>query len=263
MNTKQEQINSLSTVALNRKPNKLPPYASKEIRSIVNNYESSYLHEPEYKIKFPLKNNQLINSYKLREQVFCKELNWAQSTKELLEIDEFDKNSQHLGVTDKHDNLLGTLRFTPSQHEWLMEKYFEDLLPLDFRYLKNRNSAEVTRMAIDSDSRAICVIDGRSIADLLYKGIYDYCKLNKLTRVYIVVSTSVLRHLKIRRMPVKSIGKSKVMPDGVKAVAAVIDWEVLMNSDNTKDKRFLKWLNKPTPSHNELLWPQLASDLSH
>jgi len=216
-----------------------------------------------YQLKFKLKGKELLDSYRLRAKVFCNELKWVGDDNTKFETDAFDKTSNHLGVISEHTGLVGTLRFTSHQHEWFMERYFSKLLPDNFNQLKVPTSVEISRMAVENSIRACCMADGKKVVDLLYKGIYRYCHSRKITHAYIIISKSIFRHLRMHRMPIKLIGREVTMPDGVKTVAAELDWNALYQSNNIKDQIFLEWLNDTTRSHNELLWQQPASDSSH
>jgi len=207
--------------------------------------------KPSYNIKFPLLKKYLLDSYRLRAKVFCQELKWVGKSNTRVEIDEFDRVSEHLGIINPVGNIVGTIRFTSNDNAWMMEKYFPELLPENFDRMKGKHSVEVSRMAVSQSARVIHNTDGRGIAELLYKGIFNYCESRSISYIYIVVSTTVLRHLKMHRMPAQTIGPKVIMPDGVEAVAAVIDWTKLFQSANARDKVFLDWLRISTKYHSE------------
>jgi N-acyl-L-homoserine lactone synthetase len=225
------------------------------------NYET--FDELNYQLKFQLKGKKLLDSYRLRAKVFCQELKWVGDNNTTFEIDEFDKISNHLGIINAKKDVVGTLRFTAHQHEWFMERYFPQLLPENFDKLKLPTSVEISRMAVENNIRACCNAEGKKIVDLLYKGIFQYCQARKITNTYLVVSTAIFRHFRMHRMPIRVISPVVVMPDGVKTVSAVLDWNTLYQSNNIKDQIFLEWLRGSTPRHNELLWQQPENGLSH
>lgn len=212
-----------------------------------------HFEEGPYRVVWPIDNEQLLAAHKLRAEVFCRELRWVGSDDTQMEFDEFDLGAHHLGVIDESESVVGTLRFLLPTQEWLMERYFSKLLPPNFRFLKQEDTVEVSRMAVNSAMRGLKVTRGRGVADMLYKGIFRYCMEQRKTKAYIVISRAVLKHLRVHRMPVRTIGPEVKMPDGVKAVAAVLDWKKLIESTNSGDKKLLSWFGESIP--NRISWP--------
>jgi len=203
-----------------------------------------------YSIVAPLRGRALRDAHRLRARVFCQELGWVGSRTTDYEIDEFDAGAKHLGVLDRNQLLVGTVRFLTSSHEWLMERHFAGLLPLNFSALKRQSAIEVSRLAVDCEARATRVVGARSVVELLYKGIFRYCHARSIDSAYIVVSSGILKHLKVRSMPVRPIGPIIRMPDGVAAVAAVLDWAAFLDSTDERQRRLRSWFLEDECEHD-------------
>lgn len=256
MSTNQTTYNTIKNSYFDHDITKEPK--SHDINSLYLPYEDN-----NYRIKYHLKGKNLLDSYRLRASVFCHELKWVGNNDTEFEVDEFDKKSSHIGIIDSREDVVGTLRLTSHENYWFMEKYFTNLLPGNFQKMKLPSSIEATRLAVDNGLRAQPIKDQKGIVDLLYKGAFCYCQTHEISHIYIIASISILKFMRLHRMPVRAIGEITTMPDGIEAVAAVIDWGALFHSNNLKDKKFLEWLKKPIQRRNELLWRQPESDLLH
>jgi N-acyl-L-homoserine lactone synthetase len=204
-------------------------------------HREELLRHGSHSIVAPLRGRALREAHKLRARVFCQELGWVGTRTTDYEIDEFDASARHLGVLDRNERLVGTVRFLTSSHEWLMERHFSNLLPPNFDELKQQSALEVSRLAVDSGARATRVDGSRSVVELLYKGIFRYCRARSIDSAYIVVSAGILKHLKVRSMPVRPIGPITRMPDGVVAVAAVLDWAAFLASTDERQRKLRSW----------------------
>lgn len=195
-----------------------------------------------YEIIYPLEGRRLMESYRLRSNVFTKELRWAGEETSNFEVDEFDRYSEHLGVVDDSGRLVATIRFLSNSSAWLAEKHLAKTLPENFLDLKcSEPTLEVSRMSVDPSVRAVSV-DGRwSVVDLLYKGIFRYCMDKSIYKAYASVSLAVLRHLRKSNMPAKQVGPVVRMPDGVRTALIVLDWDSFLVDPSESVRDRLEW----------------------
>lgn len=169
--------------------------------------------------------------YRLRAKVFFQELNWVPSTSR--EIDAYDQYAVHISVYSQQQ-LVGVLRILDSGLPWMLQNEFHRLAPSDLEKRKNSSSCEVTRLAVRKSERKTRFQNGSTISDLLYQGLFTYCMLNDLRRVYMVVSTAVLRALRFSGLPCREVSSPVSMPDGVVAVSACLDWSEFVEGNMNK-----------------------------
>ncbi|MDH5325266.1 MAG: GNAT family N-acetyltransferase [Gammaproteobacteria bacterium] len=190
----------------------------------------------EYTVKCGLMREHWDDIFRLRARVFFEELNWVPPTKR--ERDSYDQFAAYVAAYEK-DYLLGTLRIIGPDQPWMLQNEFSMLLPEAATKLKQNNCCEVTRLAVDKIHRASRFTDGWSIADVLYQGLFSCCMLNNYRYVYMVVSVSVLRALRLSGLPCERIAAPQRMADGVWAVAACLDWQTFMVQVSQKSPRML------------------------
>ena len=173
--------------------------------------------------------------YKLRSEVFCRELNWV--PEKHMETDAYDKNAHYIGVLDIYGGkLLGGLRLLDHESTWMLENEFNMLLNNGTKLMKTGNICEVTRLAVRKTARNTRV-DGEKIADAIYQGLFIHCFLSKIRHVYMVVSVQVLRALRMSGLPCEAITSPKIMEDGVAAVVALLDWDKFSSINAVKNPR--------------------------
>jgi hypothetical protein len=62
------------------------------------------------------------------------------------------------------------------------------------------------------------------VCDLIYKAAYVYCRSNGIRYLYMVTSDIVGELMRRSGLPCRAISAPSQMPDGVRAVTAVLDW---------------------------------------
>jgi N-acyl-L-homoserine lactone synthetase len=204
------------------------------------------IQEEGYTTFWPADREQLQESYQLRARVFCHELGWVSSGGRSIEVDEFDVSAQHLVVTNSSGLVVATLRSLDCCQTWHMERYFINILPENFSRLKQPDSIEISRMAVDRGFRGLDVSGSRGVADLLYKGAFRFCMASGVSFAYCVVSLPVFKHMQMRGMPVTRIGPAVKMDDGVTALAAVLNWRTLFEARDSRSRELLNWFNDNT-----------------
>jgi len=169
--------------------------------------------------------NNIDAFYDLRERVFAQELNWVSASANGREIDEFDAHSIHVTVTH-NAAAAGYLRLTPYGRPWMLTERFKFLLEQEELHNLQRNSLEISRLAVSSQYRGQAILDEFGVFDLLIKGITLHALENGVRYWYVVVSAKIHRLLLSKGLPCERVGPTVLMPDGVKTLAARIDVEL-------------------------------------
>ena len=215
--------------------------------STIQGVEASHfiIEKSSYQIKCGPTQDELRAIFRLRAQVFCEELKWVGPMP--LETDEYDNCASYIAI-NKTKHLMGTLRILDHTENWMLEKQFRGLAPDDLVAAKTQDSCEVTRLAVSKACRNIKFEKNASIADALYQGLFVYCISNNIRYVYMVVSTTILRVLRMSGLPCEPISKPQQMEDGVIAVSAKLDWnkfiEVNSLNHSTRLRAYFDALNK-------------------
>lgn len=160
-------------------------------------------------------------AYRLRHDIFCRELKWISDKDDGKEIDSYDNNAVILGVFDEQKLLIGIIRIIFSYMPMMIENEFSELVSPFHRIRKDLNTAELTRLGIKSDMRKSCK---RQAVLALYKGVCFLSILHDIRYLYLVVEKKVFRALKISGFPLKIIGPIKKLRGGVESLAAILDW---------------------------------------
>jgi len=183
-------------------------------------------NEQGYTVTWRLTARELRKVSELREQVFCQELRWAGAPDDPVERDAFDVDSTHIAVLDSQSEVIGTVRMIGSGAPWMLDSVFRALAPQD-RIAKSSDTAEASRLAVHRRWRGKRLENGVRVCDLVYKAAYAYCRLRGIRRLYMVTSDIVLNHMQRSGLPCREIAPPRQMPDGVRAAAAVLDWNRL------------------------------------
>jgi N-acyl-L-homoserine lactone synthetase len=160
----------------------------------------------------------------LRAEVFCRELAWVGSPDDKTEIDDFDYTCTHIGGF-VNDNAVGYLRVHPYKSSWMLNTIFADVLLDSTPVPQHSNACEVSRLLIKNDYRGSKCVEDKTLLTHLLSDLYIHCKSNKIRYVYMVVTPVTLAVLARHGLKATPLCDSKVMADGCKALAAVLDWE--------------------------------------
>jgi len=220
--------------------------------------------EENFSIQEIEKKQDQLKAYRLRHSVYCDFLHWVEPSPDGLEIDRYDVFSTTLGVLTKAGDLLGVIRIIQSDHLFMMEKEFRNLVSSDHRIRKECDTAEITRLTTLVPLH-LTVTNQRRVSLLLYKGVYHWSLLNGVRYLYFVVEERFFRVLKRVGFPCLAIGPVTTLRDGVQAVATILDWEVFRSETGIYRPDFLDWianLNQGTPTVEPLLRPGCDSVLS-
>jgi acyl homoserine lactone synthase len=205
------------------------------------------IKEGRYSAKNLTTHSEKVKAQRLRHRVFCNELGWVSENCDGLETDHYDGNSVPIGVIDEQKNLKAFLRIIQSEHTFMLEKEFSNLLDPEYQIRKHNDTAEISRLCVEPEARNERFSGNfgvHSITMVLYKSVYRFCLNNKVRFLYLVVEEKVCRLLCAKGFPCKIIGAPRVMPDGVVAVAAILDWREFEKSNLTKRPKMLSWFRQ-------------------
>ncbi|HLA75731.1 MAG TPA: acyl-homoserine-lactone synthase [Gammaproteobacteria bacterium] len=211
-------------------------------------YNRIYFYEGEYCVRSIVSEEDQLKVYRLRHDVFCRTLGWVPPSKDRMEKDDYDLFSPSLGVFSEQDDLLGSFRFTPPDHPFMLDKEFKALLEDGYQIHKKSNTAEVTRFT--SSAALLYGVSSGHISKLLYKGMYQWSLANNIRYIYHVVEKRFLRALLIAGLPCQPIGAARSFPPaGAESLAALLDWEKFRFQNQVKRPAFLEWMSVIQSSH--------------
>lgn len=176
-----------------------------------------------YRIAWRLTPSELRKVSELRAEVFCRELGWTGSPEDRVERDEFDDDSTHVAVLDEQSEVIGAVRMIKSRAPWMLDTVFSALASAS-GITKGSDTAEASRLVVHRRWRGRRLTNGVRACDLIYKAAYVYCRTNGIRYLYMVTSDLVIELMQRSGLPCRAISAPRQMPDGVCAVAAVLDW---------------------------------------
>jgi len=205
---------------------------------------SIFIKEDEYCVKNIMTETDRLKAHHLRYRIFCEELGWIQHNSNMLEIDDYDRSAIFFGVYDTNENLKAYLRILLSNNSFMLEKNFYFLLESNDVIRKQEDTIEISRLCVAPEARHHTFSDNFGVhkaSMLLYKGVYHWCLNNDKRYLYMVVEQKIFRMLCAKGFPCELVGKPKKMPDGVVAVAAILDWRKF--EEKNTEKSLMKWFS--------------------
>jgi acyl homoserine lactone synthase len=194
---------------------------------------------------------ELNQAFRLRHEIFAEELKWVPEDEFGLEIDRYDVNGVHFGVMDMDGNLLAYMRILPTSGPYMLENEFSFLVGRDHDIRHSFDTAEISRLCVSRTARSKVVTGNfgmHSTSILLLKGVYHWSSKEHVRYLYAVTEDKVHRLYRAKGFPFKAIGDVKVMPDGVNAVAIMLDWYEFSMNNLAKKPRFYSWFSQVQPS---------------
>src|SRR4030095_2183924 len=88
-------------------------------------------------------------SYRLRHQVFAERLQWVDKSDDGIEVDSYDVFATSVGLFDHAETLRGVFRMVTPPALFMLESEFKRCLLPDCEVRRERDTAEITRLAID------------------------------------------------------------------------------------------------------------------
>lgn len=237
------------------------PFAGSRPRS-----SSVFLKEGPYFVKNITSHKEKTMAHRLRHKVFSQELGWVPQTSNSLEIDAYDEKAVFFGVFDEYQNLKAFLRIVTPRNTFMMEKEFPYLLKQNYEVRKENDTVEISRLCVAPEARTEKSSGNfgvHSVSMMLYKGVYHWCLKNSVRYLYLVVEEKVYRLLCARGFPCKLVGDPKVMPDGVVAVAAMLDWREFEDISMIKRPKMFAWFKQNQSSLLPRQLPQHEVGLPH
>lgn len=193
--------------------------------------------------------------YRLRQDVFSRELGWVRGNGDGLERDDYDDDATAVGVFDRHGRLCAYLRLIPSPWNFMIEREFAALVGPSHAIRKENDTAEVSRLCVAHGERNRRIHAGSgdyTLTLFLYKGAYLWCEAHQIRYLYLVVEQMVFRLLNRQGFPCRPVGEPVVMPDGIRAIAAIMDWREFEAINASQRPELMNWfsrcLSAPSPS---------------
>jgi N-acyl amino acid synthase of PEP-CTERM/exosortase system len=221
-----------------------------ELKSVgkrnLNEFDLSY-NEAEYTVKTIGSESEYYKSFRLRHQVFCEELGWVPKNIEQVEVDDYDDNAIPIGVFDLFGRLYSYLRLIMPGEPFMIEREFLSMVGPGHKIRREDDTAEISRLCIAPDLRREMVhgeYGSHSTSVVLLKGIYKWCKLSGIRYLYAVTEEKIYRLACAKGFPFKLIGEPTHMPDGVVAVAMILDWNEFEAQSALKRPRMAEWFTQ-------------------
>ena len=200
-------------------------------------------------------------AYQLRHNIFCKELKWVPETETALETDTFDDDAVFLGVLNGYKQLIAFIRIIRPEKRFMLEEIFSCLVSSEHTIRKENDTAELSRLCIIPEARNHAMqtnFNTGMISMLLYKGVYQWCRSNAIKYLYFEVEYKFYKLLCKQGFFCEIIGTPHIMPDGILATAAILDWEKFETVNGETRPELLKWINQgqSAPAARQLQQPE-------
>jgi N-acyl amino acid synthase of PEP-CTERM/exosortase system len=225
---------------------------------------SVYFEEEGFVIKQVLTEDEKLQAYRLRHSIFCGELKWVLQSTNGMESDEYDDSAVFFGVFDANGKLVSFLRLILPNRQFMMERVFLSLVHPTHSIRKEADTAEISRLCVAPEvrnSHGEGNFDVHKISLLLFKAVYQWCKLNGIRYLYAVTELKVYRLYRLKGFPYRMIGSPTKMPDGVTVVAVMMDWAEFELLNRANRPELLKWFKQsqlsPHPRQSQLHEPCL------
>lgn len=182
-----------------------------------------------------------LQAYRLRHQVFCETLGWVAPNPTGLEVDSYDASAVSLGLFTEQGTLLGLVRIITSDQRFMLENDFIDLIPPGYSIRKETDTIELTRLTLIPSARKEGL--SSSYLRLLFKGVYQWSLANSVRYLYMEVEERFVRVLDRMGFPTTPVGPAKSLPPAmVVSLAAIIDWEIFRQHNQVHRAPFLEWI---------------------
>jgi acyl homoserine lactone synthase len=181
-------------------------------------------------------------SYYLRHQVFADRLQWVAKSNDGLEVDAYDAFATSVGLFDDDRKLRGVFRMVSPPYPFMIESEFRPCLLPNCEIRKERDTVEITRLAIDPT----LTDKGLSIRlmQVLFKGVYQWSMQNEVRYLYMVIEKRFLRVLRGMGFSCEAISPAVSLPPaGALSIAAVLDWKRFHETCPQKQPAYFQWMN--------------------
>lgn len=198
-------------------------------------------HEGDLVVKTLSTSDELAKAYRLRHKVFAETLRWVSPTADGQEMDMYDLWGTSIGLVRPDEQLLGLVRILPASGEFMLERDLRVLLPQGHVIRKERDTAEITRLALDP------AIKDKGLSSrlmlTLIKGIYQWALLHDVRYFYLEVEHRFFHVLHVLGIPCDPLGLPVALPPaGALSVAATMDIVQCENILTQKRPQLMKWM---------------------
>lgn len=238
---------------------------SQSIVTVGNEYYDIYLDEGRYLAKTFSSANEIDGAFRLRHTIFAEQLRWVRVTDTKLEYDRYDDYSIHFGVYED-DELLAYLRVVKPGYPYMIDKEFLGLVGPDHEVRRSVDACEISRLCVSPSARKLMTTDNSwhdNIQMILHKSLYHWCNMHGIRHLYFVVERRVFRMMRFSGIVCKPIGDPLVMPDGVEAIAVVLDLREFDEYNERKNPRMYQWFSQYQPIPSVLPSQQPGLGLRH
>lgn len=185
--------------------------------------------------------DELAKAYRLRHKVFAETLRWVSPTDDGQEMDMYDLWGTSIGLVRHDEQLLGLARLLPASGEFMLERDLRVLLPQGHVLRKERDTAEITRLALDPAIRDKG-LSARLMLTLI-KGIYQWALVHDVRYFYLEVEHRFLHVLHALGIPCDPLGLPVALPPaGALSVAATMDIVKCEKVLTQKRPQLMEWM---------------------
>ena len=181
-------------------------------------------------------------SYRLRHQVFAERLQWVDTSDDGIEVDSYDVFATSVGLFDHAETLRGVFRMVTPPAPFMLESEFRPCLLPNCEVRRERDTAEITRLAIDPTltDRGLSI----RLLQVLFKGVYQWSMQNEIRFLYMVVEKRFLRVLRGMGFTCEPVSPAVSLPPaGALSIAAVLDWKQFHYTCPMKQPAFFRWMH--------------------
>lgn len=204
-------------------------------------------YEGELLVKTLETKEEMTQAYQLRHRVFAERLKWVPERADRLEADVYDAWSTSIGVFGTDNRLLGLVRMTHAPVPFMLESEFSACLVGSHQVRKEIDTAEITRLAVDP------TIADRGLSarlmKVIFKGMYQWCRLHDVRYTYMVVEYRLLRVVQRMGWPCHAIGEPVALPPAeVLSIGGLLDLDEFRMQASACRPSMLEWLTTTTPA---------------
>lgn len=145
-----------------------------------------------------LRGQDLEEAFRLRAEVFCRELRWVGHGKQQKENDIFDSDAIHLGIKT-NQKIQAYLRVHPTDTSWMCDSIFKNAVPLSC-HLHQPGSCEVSRLAVAKPFRSGSQ-ENSDLSTRILQLMFLACRIYSFETIYAIVSFRVFLILQKKGLP--------------------------------------------------------------
>ena len=209
-------------------------------------------YEGEFLVKTLEEKNELTQAYRLRHKVFAEVLRWVPPTDDGQEMDMYDLWGSSIGLFDRRGKLHGLARLLSASGPFMLEQDLRMLLPPDHVVRKSRDTAEITRLAIDPDIKDKG-LSARLMLTLI-KGIYHWAMVHGIRYFYLEVDHRFFRVLHAIGIASNPLGPPVPLPPaGALSIAAMMDIVQCEEVLGRKRPAVMEWMSAVTMPQGDIV----------